>query len=115
MRGREFEILLPEHVTEERHEPILDAVRRAAEKELDREVSVHLAGEAAGAAGGLIVRREDGQEICEQTFEARMERLWPQIRREIAYDLLGERSGGSRERGTGDENGNERPSDNRQE
>ena len=90
MRGEQFEVVLPEQEKEKRGEEILDAVTERADEELDRSVNIRLADETLSGTGGLLLRRSDGVEICDQTFDARLQRLWPQIRTEIADELLGE-------------------------
>jgi vacuolar-type H+-ATPase subunit E/Vma4 len=88
MRGEQFELVVAEREKQARGEQILEAVTERADEQLDREFNIRLAAETLSGTGGLIVRRSDGEEICDQTFPARIQRLWPQIRTEIATDLL---------------------------
>jgi len=90
MSGRRFEVVMRIQDREAHGEHIARALRDHAASELGRQVIVATADETITASGGLVVRRADGRQVCDQTFEARMDRLWPELRVEIAADLLGE-------------------------
>jgi vacuolar-type H+-ATPase subunit E/Vma4 len=88
MEGDQFELVLPAEEKEQRCDEVLETVKQRAAEELDRDLDLNVADERISCTGGLWVRRPDGHEICDQTFEARLDRLWPQIRAEIADELL---------------------------
>jgi vacuolar-type H+-ATPase subunit E/Vma4 len=62
-----------------------------------REVELVLAPEPAKIAGGVIVRDADGRQLCDESLAARLERLWPAARREIAVQSGLIQGGGARE------------------
>ena len=47
-------------------------------------VQVSLAPEAAKITGGVIVRDAEGRQLWDNSLEARLQRFWPILRREIA-------------------------------
>jgi vacuolar-type H+-ATPase subunit E/Vma4 len=57
-----------------------DVKRRAGREGLQLEV----APEPARISGGLIVRDAEGRQLSDESFEARLDRLWPAARRQIA-------------------------------
>ncbi len=94
MDGEEFELVLRPADREKWGQRLLWEVPAEAKRELDREVRVELAADEARGSGGLLVRSAGGRQVADQTFEARMERLWEQMRYELARTLpiLGEAS-----------------------
>jgi len=66
-------------------------VRRRAGREA---VQVAIEPGAAKVSGGVIVRDADGRQMWDNSFEARLQRTWPILRREIAVrsGLAGEKS-----------------------
>ena len=62
-------------------------MRSAVSSGLGREVSVDVAQEDLKARGGLVVRGKGTRELVDQTFEARLGRLWEDIRGQVA-DML---------------------------
>jgi len=99
MRGRRFELLMRAEDREAHGAATAGALRDRAASELGRQVIVTLADETVRASGGLVVRRADGHLLCDQTFEARLERLWDELRVEVAKVLFPEalrtRAGGA--------------------
>lgn len=91
MDGRRFELLIRPEDRDAHGEEVAEKLRRAAGEKLGREVTVSVAEETIGADAGLLVRREDGTQFCDQSCAARLERLWPELRQELARILeLGE-------------------------
>lgn len=87
MTGRRFEVVMRDADREKLGDKIREAVRERAANELGRQVTINLADETISVVGGVVIQREDGSQICEQTFENRLDRLWPQLRQEVA-DVL---------------------------
>jgi len=87
MTGSRFELLMREADLAPHAEEVARAIARHA-AEQGRQVEIAVAGETAGTIGGIIVRSADGRQLCDQTFEARLDRLWAQLRQEIAGELL---------------------------
>jgi vacuolar-type H+-ATPase subunit E/Vma4 len=59
-------------------------VCEAARRELGRAVAAEPAERDLEAIGGLMAESADGHEVADQTYDARLERLWDEIRRRIA-------------------------------
>jgi len=89
MSGRRFELVMRPDDRPAHGEPTARLVRERAASDQGREVIVTVSSNTVQAAGGLIVRRADGLQLCDQTFEARLGRLWDQLRAEVGVDLLG--------------------------
>jgi len=52
-----------------------------------RDIRVEVAPETITGMGGLIVRGAGGRQVADQTFEARLERLWGELRQSVARVL----------------------------
>lgn len=50
-------------------------------------VTLQLADDAAIAAGGVIIRDAEGRQLWDNRLPARLERLWPELRRQLARHL----------------------------
>lgn len=87
MRGDAFLLVLRPEDRRRWGERMAEDVRAAVSSELSRTVSVEVADEELRARGGLVVHGKGTRELVEQTFEARMGRLWEDIRGEVA-DML---------------------------
>jgi len=87
MRGDGFVLVLRPEDREHWGGRIAEEVRSAVSSELSRQVSVQVADEDLKARGGLVVRGDGTRELVDQTFEARMGRLWEDIRGQVA-DML---------------------------
>lgn len=87
MRGECFVLTLRAEDRERLGEDLADALPERAAEELNRDLEVRLSEETVEARGGLTLMREDGKEICDETFEGRMRRLWPELRHEVADRL----------------------------
>lgn len=94
MEGDSFELALRDRDREEIGQELTERIADTAEDELDRNVQISLSGKDLTATGGLVLRDLDGRRVADQTFEGRMDRLWKQIREELAEMLpdLGEMS-----------------------
>jgi V/A-type H+-transporting ATPase subunit E len=84
MSGSRFQLVLRPEDRQACGEWLLAEVRADAREKLGRDVELALADETLEASGGLIVKGADGHEAADQTFEARLRRLWDQVRAEIA-------------------------------
>jgi len=87
MNGDRFLLVLR---TEDRRafgERLAAEVGAAVKQALGRNVEVALADKELEASGGLVVRSADGHQLADQTFDARLDRLWEQIRAEIVAML----------------------------
>ncbi len=87
MRGHSFTLVLRPDDRERWGDRLAEDVRSTVASELDRQVSVQVADEELTARGGLLVRGDGTRELVDQTFEARMGRLWEDIRGQVA-DML---------------------------
>jgi len=92
MEGKQFVLVLPPEDQEELGDELARALPDRAAEELDRNVDVTLSRETVDACGGLKLMRQDGKEICDETFEARMKRLWPELRHTVATRLTESRA-----------------------
>ena len=88
MNGERVELLMRAEDVDRHGAEVVRAVGGNASRELGRPVEIALSRETIDGAGGLIVRSADGRQVCDQTFEARMERLWSQLREDVAREVL---------------------------
>ena len=84
MSGDRFELVLRPRDRERWGQDLARAVAAAVGERTGRQVQVVPADETVDARGGLIVRGAGGREVADQTFEARMDRLWEQIQCRVA-------------------------------
>lgn len=87
MSGDSFTLFLTDDDRKRLGEELAGEVAQAAREKLDREVEVRTSDEPIRATGGLQVTGADGHEMCDETFEARLERLWPRLRQKVAKQL----------------------------
>ena len=98
MRGERFALTLRREDRQRWGAALAEEVRSAVQRQLGSQVSVTIADGEVTASGGLIVRGEGTRELVDQTFEARMARLWDDIRGQVAgmldhvWDAINERS-----------------------
>ena len=95
MSGRRFELLMRGEDRNRFGERLVKELRDRAADELGRQLTVNVADEQIQAAGGLVVQREDGRQLCDQTFEALLERVWPELREQVAEILMPEEVAGA--------------------
>ena len=88
MSGERFKLVMRAEDRDAYGKSIARAVCELAPRELGRQVEIMVSDDTIRAAGGLLVGTADGRQVCDQTFEARLERLWPQLRQQMARDLL---------------------------
>jgi vacuolar-type H+-ATPase subunit E/Vma4 len=88
MSGRHFELVMRPEDRETHGERVVSILRDYAARELNRQIVVKVAGETITARGGLLVRTADGRQLCDQTFSARLDRLWGQLREEVGRQLF---------------------------
>ena len=84
MSGDRFELVLRPRDSERWGQSLPGAVADAVRGRTGREVQLALSDETVEASGGLVVRGADGRELADQTFEARLARLWPDIQSRVA-------------------------------
>jgi len=84
MSGEQFALGLRPRDRERWGRSLPAAVERAVRDRTGRAVRVTLSDDAPDASSGLVVRGAGGGELADQTFEARMERLWPEIESRVA-------------------------------
>lgn len=80
MTGEAFEIVLRREDREKRAGEILDAARQKLRDAFQDEMTLEVAEETTSALGGLIVRRTDQSQRCDQRFDSRMDRFWGELR-----------------------------------
>lgn len=88
MKGEQFQLVLRPQDADRWADELAEAVTEAVSEATGREVSVQVARERLQADGGLVVRGADGREAAEQTFGQRLERLWQELRSEVADRLV---------------------------
>lgn len=98
MEGRTFVLELAETDRDALGPDVAAAVRDRDGRE---GLQVTLADEAAPIEGGVIVRDGEGRRLWDNSLGARLERLWPALRRQVAAEtgLLGERPSSNDEQG----------------
>jgi vacuolar-type H+-ATPase subunit E/Vma4 len=84
MSGDRFEMVLRPPDRERWAQALPGAVADAVRARTGREVQLELSDETVEASGGLVVRGAGGRELADQTFEARLARLWPDIQSRVA-------------------------------
>ncbi len=87
MSGERFELVLCPRDRQRWGEELAAEVRDAVQGRLGRDARVELSEETLSSAGGLVVRGADGHEVADQSFEARLDRLWERICIEVAAML----------------------------
>ena len=88
MDGERFELVMRQEEKGVDAEGLARAVTGLAAAELGRRVEIAVADDTVNAIGGMLLRSADGHQVCDQTYEARLDRLWDRLREEIAGDLL---------------------------
>ena len=88
MEGRNFELVMSAQDKAAHGEGVAAALRDYAAHQLGRQVIVKVADETTANRGGLIVRTADGRQVCDQTFDARLDRLWDELREEAGGILF---------------------------
>ncbi|MEA3366682.1 MAG: V-type ATP synthase subunit E [Planctomycetota bacterium] len=98
MVGQAFVLELAEADRDAVGPDVAAGVRRLVGRE---GLQASLAAEAAAIEGGVIVRDADGRQRWDNSLAARLERLWPDLRRRIAEEmgLLEEQHNNTDERG----------------
>jgi len=95
MDGRHFELVMRAEDRDAHGERVARALRDHAARMLRRQVIVKVAADAISASGGLVVRTDDERQVCDQTFEARLDRLWEQLREEVGKGLFAPQAEGA--------------------
>ncbi len=83
MQGERFELVLKES-DRDRSPDLPERISKAASERFHREVEVTLSEETLDALGGVVLRSADGHQVADQTFRARLDRLWDQMREKLA-------------------------------
>ncbi|MGD2175854.1 MAG: V-type ATP synthase subunit E [Candidatus Brocadiaceae bacterium] len=92
MTGSEFELVLRDGDRQDHGAALVEQLSAEARDGLGRVIDIRIAEENLDGSGGLIVRDTAGRQVADQTFEARVDRLWDQIRQEL-MDMLPPLSG----------------------
>lgn len=87
MGGGRFRLALRAADRNNGGEALAADVCEAARRELGRAIAAEPTERELEAIGGLTVESADGHEMADQTYEARLERLWDEIRRRLAAML----------------------------
>jgi len=100
MAGNRFTVILSARDKQKWGPQLETKLRALAPKQPGRQVEIEIIhSEEADFAGGLRIVGSNGKELCDQTFEARMKRLWPQLRQQVASILFGNSLNGPRTEG----------------
>jgi len=100
MAGNKFTVILSARDRQKWGAQLEAKLKALAPKQLGRQVEIEIHSEEADFAGGLRIVGSNGKEVCDQTFEARLKRLWPQLRQQVASILFGDSLDGPRTEGT---------------
>lgn len=87
MEGREFQLKLDTRDRERWGQQLPERVRRSVKEQLGREVAVEVADDTFNGCAGLEVRGGRMHQVADQTLEARLQRLWSDLRVDLA-DML---------------------------
>ncbi len=87
MTGDSFKLALGEANRERWGDGLAEELVDLARERLGRDVEVTLSEENADSRGGLIVRSADGRQVADQRFDARLERMWDELRQELMARL----------------------------
>ncbi|MFO8007899.1 MAG: V-type ATP synthase subunit E family protein [Candidatus Brocadiia bacterium] len=83
MTGDRFTLALRDEDRQKWGDELAEELPRVARERLDREVEVDFAEENPDGRGGLTVRSADGRQVADQRFDARLERMWDELRQEL--------------------------------
>lgn len=87
MSGDRFELVLRTQDRQRWGQELAQEARLAVKEELGRDVQIEVAADSLDASGGLMVRGAGGHEVADQTFEARLHRLWDEVRAPVGAML----------------------------
>jgi len=90
MSGDEFTLILRQEDRDRWGRELPGELAAAARERLGRQVSIQISDETVHALGGLIVSGAGGRQVADQTFDARLERLWDELRAHVAPLVLGD-------------------------
>ncbi len=62
-------------------------------RRVGRDVAITVSERPAATDGGVVVRSADGRLLYDNSFAARLRRLWPALRRELAATIFGDTGG----------------------
>ncbi len=83
MAGEEFEVRL----APADHSALGDGLAAAITSRAERSsLRIRLAEEPSITGGGLVIQDAGGRQVWDNRLEARLERLWPELRRQIAIE-----------------------------
>ncbi|NIA21893.1 MAG: hypothetical protein GWP05_08030 [Anaerolineaceae bacterium] len=85
-----LELALPEASHESRGAAMAERLAEEADRRLDRNVIIRPADRPAEITDGLVVRSADGSLEVIQSLSARLRRMWPELRLEVARQLFPE-------------------------
>ena len=85
MEGRRFVLELAAADLEAGAEGLAEEVRRRVGRD---DIEVTVSPDPAKIGAGVVVRDAEGRQVWDNSFEARLDRLWPELRLQIAKRLL---------------------------
>lgn len=69
-----------------------DAWLADVRRRVGRDVAIAISQDSSGIDGGVVVRSADGRLVYDNSFSARLRRLRPELRREVAARVFGDRA-----------------------
>ena len=90
MAGDRFTLILNAPDIQKWGARLQDELQALAPARSGQQVEIEISGEAANLTAGVRVVGSNGRELCDQTFQARMRRLRPELRQQVAAILFGE-------------------------
>lgn len=87
MRGDGFELVLSQSVRDGWGEELAADVEQAVQEELERQVRVRMGDEALEGTSNVEVRSDDMHEVADQSLDARIGRMWSELRPTVAEIL----------------------------
>lgn len=80
MTGNTFEVRL----TPADHEALGNGLADQIRQHVGRPLTITMADDLTAKDGGVIIQDPEGRQIWDNRFQSRLERLWPELRRQIA-------------------------------
>jgi len=89
MASRSIELLMRAPDRERHGAYVAGALReRLGKGASGGDFKVAVSDETVRGSGGLLVRSADGRTLCDETFEARLARMWEELREQVAAELF---------------------------
>jgi len=94
MDSRDLELVMRAEDRQSLGPQVAEAVRRRLGPRPDGQPpAVSVSDQTVPACGGLLVRNAGGRVFCDETFEARLRRMWDDLREELAAAMFGDAAG----------------------